>query len=208
MHIYTYQNQQYPVDSAGKLLDELAKGKSLIRIGDGEFFIMDGGGIHFQEKNKDLQQKLKIIAKTDDPNLLFVVNFFRPHFPIYMIPNKLYYHNFSRSLHISIVSKAISLFENQKVVAVHHKPDWRIKGALKKAKSLKFIIVNPVNAFNQHTEIFEQCLKEPKDTVFYFACGPTAKTLAFDLFKLGYRVLDMGRFHEKLKHKVYRRLIR
>lgn len=48
------------------------------------------------------------------------------------------------------------------------------------------------NAFEEYRTLFNLCLKEPKDTLFVLAAGPTATVLAYDLAKEGYQALDLG----------------
>ncbi|WP_104746621.1 GT-D fold domain-containing glycosyltransferase [Helicobacter bilis] len=59
------------VKSAADTMKELVNtNKSIIRFGDGEYIIMGGGGIPFQEYNKELADKLSEIILSDYDNLL------------------------------------------------------------------------------------------------------------------------------------------
>lgn len=60
------------------------------------------------------------------------------------------------------------------------------------AKSIKRIICPAKNAYEKYAEILDICKKQPKDSLFIIALGPTATVLAYDLANSGYRALDLG----------------
>lgn len=60
------------------------------------------------------------------------------------------------------------------------------------ANSIKRILCPQKNAFDKYDEILEYCKKQPKDTLFILALGPTATVLAYDLHQAGFRALDLG----------------
>lgn len=59
-------------------------------------------------------------------------------------------------------------------------------------KSIQRIICPPENAFDKYKEILEEALKIDKDKLILLALGPTATVLAYDLYKAGYRAIDIG----------------
>lgn len=59
-------------------------------------------------------------------------------------------------------------------------------------KSIQRIICPAENAFEKYDEIMKEALKVPKDKLILLALGPTATVLAYDLYKAGYRVIDIG----------------
>ena len=61
-------------------------------------------------------------------------------------------------------------------------------------KSKTEIYVPATSAFDDYNRILKECKKQPLDTLFFIAAGPTATVLASDLSKLGYQALDMGHF--------------
>ena len=64
--------------STEKTLNEIIQhNKSISRFSDGEFFIISGGGIRFQEKNKTLSKRLRKIIKNNNnnKNLLVGIDF-------------------------------------------------------------------------------------------------------------------------------------
>ncbi len=70
-------------------------------------------------------------------------------------------------------------------------------------KSLRRILCPPDNAFNVYRKIKEETLKISKDCLILISLGPTAKVLAYDLFKSGYRVLDVG--HIDMEYEMFLR---
>lgn len=59
-------------------------------------------------------------------------------------------------------------------------------------KSLKRIICPSENAFEKYEEIMQEVLKIDKDKLIMLALGPTATVMAYDLYKHGYRAVDIG----------------
>lgn len=60
-------------------------------------------------------------------------------------------------------------------------------------KSIKRILCPASNAYNKKTQIVEYVkLNITKDTLICISLGPTAKVVAYELYRLGYRVLDIG----------------
>ena len=58
--------------------------------------------------------------------------------------------------------------------------------------SIQRIICPSENAFELYDEILEEIKKYGKDKMVLLALGPTATVLAYDLYKLGYRAIDIG----------------
>lgn len=59
-------------------------------------------------------------------------------------------------------------------------------------KSIERIICPAENAFSVYNKILEEALKINKNKIIMIALGPTATVLAYDLFKEGYRAIDIG----------------
>ena len=60
-------------------------------------------------------------------------------------------------------------------------------------KSIERIICPTINAFNKYKEIINSIKKNvSKNKLILIALGPTATILAYDLYKLGYRAIDIG----------------
>jgi glycosyltransferase family protein len=60
------------------------------------------------------------------------------------------------------------------------------------SKSIKRIICPAKNAFNLYDKIIDQAKKFDNSNLVLLALGPTSTVLAYDLFKLGYQVIDIG----------------
>ena len=60
------------------------------------------------------------------------------------------------------------------------------------AKEISYIFGPNKQAFKQYDSLKEKVLKAPKDNILIFILGPCGKILAYDAFKVGYRVLDLG----------------
>lgn len=59
-------------------------------------------------------------------------------------------------------------------------------------KSIQRIICPAEHAFEKYDEIMKEAKKINKDKLILLALGPTATVLAYDLYKAGYRVIDIG----------------
>lgn len=60
------------------------------------------------------------------------------------------------------------------------------------ANSIERILVPEENAFSKYNEILSESKKINKDKLILIAAGPTATVLAYDLYKLGCQVIDIG----------------
>ena len=59
-------------------------------------------------------------------------------------------------------------------------------------KSTSRIICPSENAFEVYDKILKEIVKIDKNKLIMLALGPTATVLAYDLYKLGYRAIDIG----------------
>lgn len=69
-----------PFDTMQELLNT---NKSIIRFGDGEYIIMEGGGIPFQKYDRDLGEKLRTIIMSNHNNLMLGIGYEYFHTPIH-----------------------------------------------------------------------------------------------------------------------------
>lgn len=65
------------------------------------------------------------------------------------------------------------------------------------------ILAPAENAFRRYSDILECCFRQPKDSLFLLALGPTATVLAYDLCKAGYQAVDVG--HVDLEYEWFLR---
>ena len=86
------------------------------------------------------------------------------------------------------------IFKNKDVVLIEGKYSRLGVGndLFDETKSLQRILCPTKNAFDKYEEILKEALKVSKKKIILLSLGPTAKVLAYDLFKEGYRVIDIG----------------
>jgi glycosyltransferase family protein len=105
------------IKNASETMDKILKDKcSLSRFGDGEFIIIEGGHIDYQNRSQELAEKLKKVIVSNNPQFLIgitpcfgslddflqpVANFWRKHMAVrretyysYLDMNKIYYDAF------------------------------------------------------------------------------------------------------------------
>ena len=92
------------------------------------------------------------------------------------------------------VKKLKQIWENRDIVIIEGNQTRLGVGndLLQNAKSIERIICPAENAYSKYNAILEEAKKVPKDKLFLLALGPTATVLAYDLYKLGYQVVDIG----------------
>ena len=86
------------------------------------------------------------------------------------------------------------IWDNKKVLLV------ACKDALKdieynifdNAQEINYLYIPSKHAYSEYMSIYSQIKEYSKDTLIIPMAGPSAKVLAFDLFKKGFRVLDLG----------------
>ena len=59
-------------------------------------------------------------------------------------------------------------------------------------KTIERVICPSENAFEIYDQILERVLKLPKNKLILLALGPTATVLAYDMYKAGFRTIDIG----------------
>ncbi|OGG61134.1 hypothetical protein A3C87_03210 [Candidatus Kaiserbacteria bacterium RIFCSPHIGHO2_02_FULL_49_34] len=69
--------------------------------------------------------------------------------------------------------------------------------------SVKRILCPPENAHASHEAILHEANKVGKEKLILLSLGPAAKLLAYDLFKQGYRVIDIG--HVDMEYEMFLR---
>ncbi len=102
-----------------------------------------------------------------------------------------------------IFKKFFSLWDRASVVLVEGSKS-RIgvgNNMLENAATVERILCPAENAYSQYEQIKNEVLKQDKNKLILVALGPTAKVLTYDLFKLGYRVLDIG--HLDMEYEMF-----
>lgn len=92
------------------------------------------------------------------------------------------------------LKKLRKIWEGQEIVIIEGKYSRLGIGndLFDNVKSIERIICPAENAFEVYNKIFEEALKVSKSKMIILALGPTATVLAFDLYKEGYRAIDIG----------------
>lgn len=129
--------------------------------------------------------------------------FCRKTYERYCNPNRVYYSTFvSRCYYYAAdrsgcgaqFAKIRKIWENRDVVVVEGERTHNGVGndLLDTARSIERIICPPSNAYGAIPAILDACTVYGKDRLFLLSVGVAAKFLAVELFRQGYRVLDIG----------------
>lgn len=102
-------------------------------------------------------------------------------------------------------NKIISLWEKEDVVLIEGEKSRLGVGndLFNNVISIKRILCPAENAFSKYGKILEEAKKINKKKLILISLGPTAKLLAYDLFLLGYRVIDIG--HIDMEYEMFLR---
>lgn len=205
--------------------------KSISRLGDGEFSAIVGvKRWNFQGESEALGKRMREVLASDNPDLLIGLN---PNFysslrnlseddadsvRAYMRPmvrelhselldaNKIYADAlFSRIESEDDVALLKKIWEGRDCVIIEGQYTRMGIGndLLDGAGSIKRILAPSESAFDRYDEILAEAKKQPQNTLFLIALGPTATILAYDLCNAGYQTLDVG--HLDLIYEKYRR---
>jgi len=199
----------------------LTEGKSIIRFGDGEFILMSGAGIHYQEPNKPLQKNLSNILKTyienpDESNyILCMPNQFLSCNGFKLSKKRVWVSSWAKTRYIFKTKYDLNieygdafLFANgnedtystlwkdkEYVVFVHNNKkyfDFFIERYNKKGL---FVKVPEKNSFSDISRIFTEItasIQFPQETVVLLSAGPTSKVLVDRLSNEGVLSIDTG----------------
>ena len=129
-------------------------------------------------------------------------------------PNRVYGDTFITRLYLTFKDKArsgdlfkkiFSLWQNRDTILIEGEKSRLGVGnnMFRNTKSLRRILAPAENAFSRYEEIKAEALKIDKNCVILLSLGPTAKVLAYDLYKLGYRVIDIG--HIAMEYEMFLR---
>lgn len=202
-------------DSLYALVDS---NKSLARFGDGEFKIMMGENINFQQYDPKLANRLEEILRNDLEDLMVGIpdtfgycssDYFRR--VLVSCRDYLYkFMNFEKSYCDAFLTRQSKfdsetkgndyyrnlkkLWENKDIVIVEGEGSRLGIGndLFANTKSIKRVLCPIKDAYSKYGEILNICEKQSKENLFIIALGPTATVLAYDLCKSGYRAIDVG----------------
>ena len=206
------------VASIGETLDELLNTeRSLARLGDSDFSMMFFGDTDFQPGyqpyDDQLADRMREVLASKEPNLMIgLINMFGVQGPYnsqraragelrdYINP----FLDAKRTYYDSNVTRGRSsqdhflkwkkVWEGKKVVTIEGCMCRLGVGndLLDNVESLRRILAPAECAFNVYDQILAEALNIEKDALFLIALGPTAKILAYDLCRAGYRAIDIG----------------
>lgn len=237
-NIHFRKNRSRPhVLSIEDTLDLILKEKlSVIRFGDGEITLLDGGDTAFQKHDNKMTSQLEAVLKVNDPRLLICIPGIWDKLDIF--EDYAYWfnmHHIYRHGHVwksllsrtqtygdtnmtrpylaykdksradKIFKKLFSIWADQEIVLIEGAKSRLGVGndMFKNTKSVQRLLCPPENAFNKYDRIKEVALKTSKDKLILISLGPTAKVLAYDLYKEGYRVIDVG--HIDMEYEMFLR---
>ena len=235
---YVYHGNWKPqVLSMMETINIIKKEKlSVVRFGDGEIYMLDGGDIPFQKKQGDLTTRLEEVLRTNTPGLLVCVPgifdglekfdtvaywFFMHHlyrnghtWKKLLSMNTTYgetnitrpYLAYKDKSHCEKIFKELfSIWEDCDVLLIEGSKSRLGVGndMFSNVKSLQRILCPPENAYAKYSEIQNEIIKHADNKLILLSLGPTAKVLTYDLFNLGYRVLDIG--HIDMEYEMFLR---
>lgn len=208
------------IDS-GDVATEVAKGKSLIRLGDGEIYLLNHGDIHFEQSSPGLRELMMSLIKEYKEDSPYVLCLNKA--PLVMtnqelkkvkllscwLPSKVYFNlYFNREANYGDASMFYfketipkyfeSYFKTKKIVIVTNEKQCEL---LRNNKTIPFasdFITTPEsNAFAQYKEIKAEILSfvekvGQKDALVLVAFGPASKAMVFELAKAGIQAVDIG----------------
>ena len=213
-----------PEETLDKLINENC---SISRLGDGEFDLIWGIDIQYQNVNDKLVKKLREILESNEDKLLIGINnafdldyinkyndFAKNYWKGWLKDNKyrvLKLLSKKKQYYSALISRFYIDYEDKSSVSEYVeklKKLWDKKDVLvvegefsrlgvgndlfNNMNSIQRIICPSENAFDEYDEIFEKILEYGKNKLILLALGPTATVLAYDLYKVGYRAIDIG----------------
>ena len=220
-------------------LDEIINNKkSISRFGDGEFNIIFGNKIDFQDFDISLSNQLFKVLNSNEKGLLIGINipwkneilnkyitsvksyweewFIKNKFKVLKIINKRkkYYSSDISRFYLKYkdksnipkyITKVKEIWNNKDILIIEGEYSRLGVGndLFKNTKSIKRIICPSKNAYKIKNKIINEILIIDKNVLILIALGPTATILSYDLYKLGYQVIDIG--HIDIEYEWYLR---
>ena len=117
-----------------------------------------------------------------------------------------FYNDYKDKSGVSIYIKKLKKIWDQKDILIIEGEKSRLgvgNNLFNNTKSILRIICPSINAFDVYDKIFNAAIKIDKNRLILIALGPTASVLAFDLYKTGYHVVDVG--HVDIEYEWYLR---
>jgi hypothetical protein len=226
-YVKNYFNPDYLLNiqyyQTNELVEALKSGKSLIRIGDGEIYIMNGGSISYQKFYPGLQKSLLSIVNdySDDSPYLLGLNKIpisksnaqlkKDNLITCWLPMKVYWNlYFNKNAHYfdatafyyneTIPKYFEEYFKTKQLILVTREGTIT---SLKNNKlfpftAIEYILTPDENTYEQYGTILEEILAAvdrhvTSNVIVLLACGPASKALALTLTKKNIVSIDVGR---------------
>lgn len=200
----------------------LEQGKSLIRLGDGEIYILNEGGLSFQSFDPKLKQHLQKCISEYTPNSPYVLGLNRV--PLLMsnlalrrhgllscwLPSKVYYQLYFNK-NVTYFDAAVfydkdalakyieSYCKKKKIIILSNQSNLdRFKANNTIPFSVTAFIETPENdTFSEYDLIKDHVLTLAEqygmnEVLIFVACGPAGKVLAYELALSGIQAVDIG----------------
>lgn len=212
-----------------KSLDEtveqlLNSNDSIVRFGDGDFQLISGQTVFYQDFDPQLQAQMLEIINSNYEGLLIGLpdifegvsqyapsnmSFWKEHlfyrrktYYKYCISN-IYYNAFFSRPYIMYADKSVQgdffkkvkkLWDNRDIVIVEGYIGHNGVGndLFDNTKSISRILCPSTNAYRVYDEILANCQSFSKGHLFLMAIGAAGKAVTLELFKQGYRIIDIG----------------
>jgi glycosyltransferase family protein len=215
--------------SASATREAVKNGKSIGRLGDGEFAVIKGEERwNFQQPSEGLGKKIKEVLLSEDENFLVGLN---PTFysnladlheydaigvRAFMVPEERKFHAsllkrdriYADALMCELksdtdVSEVKQIWDKKNMFIIEGRYTRMGVGndLFDNASSIKRILAPAQNAYDKYDAIMTEAMKLPKNSLVLIALGPTATALSYDLYKEGYHAVDIG--HLDLKYEQY-----
>lgn len=171
--------------SPEETVNEIFKGKSLIRLGDGEFGIYQGKDIHYQEWSSDMKEMFVRIkedyekSSADCPYLLAVPNKFMRMSSLRLLKKRVWASSwaesrlfFKKNFALNLIYGDAFIFEKKNqsiyekiwndttysnVVFIHNNEKYAREFARKYHKRVIFVSCPPKNAFDELKSLVAEC---------------------------------------------------
>lgn len=128
---------------------------------------------------------------------------FRKDYNRYCRPDRIYYNTFMSRCYYSMKDRSKceqwfdrirNIWKDKDIVVVEGEQTHNGvgNGLLSGAHTVQRIICPSKDAYSIYKQILETCMKFDREYLFLLSIGAAAKPLAYDLFKEGYRVIDIG----------------
>ncbi len=215
---YTFKVNYFSTEEFAQLVQS---GKSVIRIGDGEVYYLNYGGLPAQVYDQKLRDELHAALKNYSPDAPYLIGFnkvplettnrkMRENNLVHSwLPVKVYYDLYLRKKQVKYFDA--SVFYYNETVPVHFEKfllerhiilvsngvnieKFKTNTAIPFTK-VSFVETPKINSYAEIDRIEQDItrhIEDPAKTVLLVACGPTSKALAYRFSKKGVVTIDIG----------------